>query len=123
MEDWLALAFVLDVPPLALLLPEDQEQQAIVPEGCGNGTRNDSNCRPGRSSLCPGRTAGRGSRPDYLAGGYRFSLRDRLDATLGTLGCDSTGQSRVTKTWFDSRCERSETYSDFSSRLASSASS
>ena len=32
-EDWLALAFVLDVPPLALLLPKDQERLAILPKG------------------------------------------------------------------------------------------
>jgi hypothetical protein len=33
LEDWLALAFVLDVPPLALLLPKDQERVAILPKG------------------------------------------------------------------------------------------
>jgi transcriptional regulator with XRE-family HTH domain len=33
LEDWLALAFVLDIPPLALLLPTDEERIAVVPKG------------------------------------------------------------------------------------------
>jgi transcriptional regulator with XRE-family HTH domain len=33
LEDWLALAFVLDIPPLALLLPADDERIAILPKG------------------------------------------------------------------------------------------
>ena len=32
-EDWLALAFVLDIPPLVLLLPTDDERIAVVPKG------------------------------------------------------------------------------------------
>jgi transcriptional regulator with XRE-family HTH domain len=32
-EDWLALAFVLDIPPLALLLPTDDERLAVLPKG------------------------------------------------------------------------------------------
>ena len=32
LEDWLALAFVLDIPPLALLLPADDERIAVGPE-------------------------------------------------------------------------------------------
>jgi transcriptional regulator with XRE-family HTH domain len=32
-EDWLALAFVLDIPPLALLLPTDEERIAVLPKG------------------------------------------------------------------------------------------
>ena len=33
LEDWLALAFVLDIPPLALLLPTDEERLEVLPEG------------------------------------------------------------------------------------------